>query len=365
MTAVLLKLRKPWPPHEIIGSSALPDSVRYGFGIMEEQTTEFSLSRASVLTDDPDVLRGGIMVTFERSDQFLPWVGWLVDKRRTSLRDPEASFTVQDHMAALIAEARTQKLSNELTGSGGAILRTVFQEANQRAEPPLMLDNIKELELGPSVSITPKAESLLSFLNKVSLACDWEWELVHKVIPANVSTTLRWRERLGHDRSQEVVFQEKHDFEDAVVSTNAKGFAGAALIVAGSGVFKDRKAIQATATGRSDPGITGEKVKLVSPSSPSPVHLGTRVVTMPTVTNEPAIRAAARRTIRSPRFIRERWTLRLVESKIDVGRIELGSLYGIRFNSIDLGRGVSRVVRCLGIGLDQSGIIEMVAEVEQ
>lgn len=355
MATVLIQLRKPFPPHQVVGDPLLADSsFRYGFNFMESSAIGFKVSRATATS--AHLFRRGMMVSIERDDGLFPWAGFITH-RKLSLADPTATIICSDYRSAIYARARTAKGWGEMTGSAGSILERVWHEANGRQEPPLVthLPNLH----GPPVKITPRAETMLQFINDLAFASDWEWGLRYTVSRQELRTDLVWQKRLGKDYSTELVI-EADMCEEATIDEDSEAKVVSALLVGGSGTFADRPAVQVNAAGRIDEGIEAEKVTVAKPTSPA--LMGTRVDTFEAVTDKATLQAGARRLFSDPRFEGDRITLRIAESRVDLDKIAIGNKLGVRFKDIDLGLPYERVVRCLGLTLGTNGIIEIVGE---
>lgn len=360
--SVRLHIRNPWRPHQTLLQTALPPGLRYGFILGEPSSFTLEISRGDPhVADQPYAFRFGAMVSLERDDGLLPWVGYITESDESS-KNPTARFTCQDHAGALFAISKTPRDWLEQTGAAGNTLRSVFHYVDDRALPPLMVDIGTDMRGGPSVAITPRAESFLQFLNMITEGAGYEWGLYHSVLQASVRTTLEWRERLGQDRRASTVFADS-TYADAQVQRSASGYLAAAMAVGGSGTFSARPAGEVTSQGLSEQGIVREAAGALAPAMDSPIFAGTRVITRQSVTGTEGLTQAARAQFRSVREIRERVSLQLVESRIQVSEIELGSYYGVEFADLNLGLGHERVVRCIGLGLGDNGILEMTAEV--
>jgi hypothetical protein len=360
VTDVLVSFRGPYPPHRVLGATrAVENSLAYGFVLDRLSRAAFKVSRADALVDDnPDVFAFGNMVTLERTDSALPWVGYITDSDMDNA-DPEASFVCNDWAGALFEEARTATGWSEIELSSGEIIRRVHMEANARAEPPLLC--ALDAGAGPTVPFTAKGESFLAFLRDMARRTGWEWAL-YPTVGTSVQMRLKWTGSVGIDRSHAVAFQEGRHFKRAKIARSTDGYKAAAVAIGGSGTFRERPAAQINFAGRSDEGIVSQKSGFAAPTSPA--LAGTRVLIEPGVSSAEALLATARRSFTAPDYIKERLTLYLVESTIDMTKIELGSRYTVRFKTLDLGLTYERVVRAMALSLNESGVMEMVAEVQ-
>jgi hypothetical protein len=357
---VVIKFRDPYSPHRELGEArAVVGSLAYGFVLNRASRATFKISRGDALvSSNPDALALGRMVTLERSDGLLPWVGYITQTDMDTA-DPEASFICTDWAGTLFERARTAKgwAAQEL--SSGELIRRVHEEADARGEPPLPCD--LDTEAGPAVPYTPKMETFLAFLRDMAARTGWEWAMRYSV-GATVGATLKWTGSIGFDRSGEVAFQQGRHFQRARLTRSIEGHISAAVAVGGTGAFGARPAAQVNQAGRQDSGIAAQKSGFGPPNSPA--LAGTRVLVDPVVTTTDALLASARSTFTSPDYVKERPTLSIVESTIDMKKIELGSRYSVKFTSLDLGLGYERVVRVVAIDLSESGIMQLVVEVQ-
>jgi hypothetical protein len=358
MTAIVAKFRNPFPPHQEL-SSLRVEGLRYSFMLNRAGQANFEISRDA--TDSPGLIQLGMMVSLERTDGFLPWVGY-VTERVLTVKDATIRFTAQDHAGAIFAKGRTAKNWGELTIEASVFIQRVFEEAAGRAEPPLFVELGDSFAGGGIISYTPKAESLLQFLRKMADFSNYEWGLQHSVTPGRVITRLLWQHRLGRDLSDQPAFVQGPHFEDAKLTQRAEGDITAALAIGGVGPVASRPASSVSAIGAASPGIDGHRLEgAVQPTSPA--QAGTRVVVASQVTNRDALTRGAVKLHEAPDYIREQLSFSLVESKIDMSLIELGSKYTVRFEDIDMGLGLERHIRINGLSLGENGLVDVEAEV--
>jgi hypothetical protein len=95
--------------------------------------------------------------------------------------------------------------------------------------------------------------------------------------------------------------------------------------------------------------------------------MGSRVLTLPNITNENALAASAEREHDTPEHIREQLSFTLIESKIDLTYPPApGDLATVRFSDILQGQTLTRIVRVLGLQHDhESGMIDVEAKIER
>jgi len=356
MTVVVAKFRSPLPPHQVLGESRVKN-LRYGFSVDRQAQASFEISRND--SNAATTLRSGMMLTLERGDGYLPWAGFIT-RRSPSLKNPIVPFLAKDHYGALFTKGRTAKNWEELTLSSGIVIKRIFEEADVRGDPPLLVD-LGQCVGGPVVAYTPKAEPLSQFLSTMG-NLGWEWSLKSQITQKNVVTDLCWQERIGRDLSSQISFSENKHFLDATLVDDTKGRVTAALAVGGSGAFRDRLASEVNMEGRASPGIDGHRALGVTVPL-SPVLAGTRVAIEPAITNLDALTEIARNLQRSTSDEFESLTFDLAESELDMSTLELGSVYLLRFQNLDLGLGLERRVRFKAFSLGEQGVVNVVGEV--
>lgn len=362
MTAVLVSLRDPWPPHQVRAVTRV-GGLRYGFGLNESLRTVLDLSDA-----DPNVaalFEHGAMVTLERSsDKLFPWVGYITE-RDLELGGGTHRVVVDEYANALFSRARTRKDWGTLgEQSIGELIKTLFGEAQRGGSlpVPVAIDSYG----GPDVEYTPRAESLLDVLRDLARV-GYEWTMRYEIDRYTVNATLVCAERLGSDHRSGTVFQGGAHFNEATLHQQAEGLFAEAVVVGGTGTFADRPAATATIEGRAS-GEVGAAV-YPAPNAPllseqtSPIVAGSRVITLPSVTNQRALASAARALYSAPDYVRERLSGKLVEGAITPSEVELGGTYTVRFDSLAWGLNVVRDVRFLGLSFGEDGMIGFEADV--
>jgi hypothetical protein len=360
MSDTVVRFREAWAPHRALATTRVED-LDYGFMVGRPTTATFRVSRSDPNVGKfPDAFKLGQMVTIERTDNVLPWAGYIT-QRTLPLGDPYVSFTCKDHAGALFAKARTAKDWQPLDRAAGDLLKLVFSDVDARAEPPLMVRLGGDLAGGPNVEYTAKAQTFLAFLQTVSRITGWEWGLHHSIEQEPV-TTLLWRDQIGGDYRNEIVFDQEIGFTEARLTQSSDGYLGGVMVVGGSGTFRDRPAAQANREGRADAGVDGHKV-VADEAAESPALAGTQVLIEQAVTSVAALGTAAVRRFKSIELLKERLTIQLREGGINMKRLELGSVYTVRFSDLDFGLGVERAIRAIGIRLGQDGVVQIVAEV--
>lgn len=365
MTDVVVTLRDPLPPHAQ-RAMFLPGPLSYGFMRSEFSSTTLQVSRADV--DQPETFAAGMAISITRPDKALPWEGWIVD-REFDDESGVADLLLKDHGSALLAHSRTARNWSEQKGSTGAVARRVLAEAEQRAEPPLLLE-VPGIH-GPDIAITPQAESIADFLDTLTQNSDWEWAIRHQADDHGRRAALVLDRRIGVDR-RNISFYQGYHFTRARLSQRAQGYLRAALAVGGTGVFGDRASASVSTSGFAAEKTPTQQLGEVDETILSPVFAGTETLVEPQVRNQAALLALARRAHNAPANVRESLTFTLWDAaNVDgvtpfpIDQLELGSRYHIVFSNLAMGLGVERDIRILALSLNNAGSVEVVAEVER
>ncbi len=340
----------PHQPHgpEIV--EVVP-ALRYGFKVRGVQTASFLLSKqspniakflTSLLPNEP------AMVRIRRSDGVLPWVGF-VSGFDESHADPHATVHLADHAWRLAASsygARTMKNQTYNTASG-RIIRDLFRDMEQRAEPPLMLRYGQVID-GPPAQFEVRFNYGLDVLEALAKLCNWEWGWSYTVNDAFTETSLLWTERQGTDRRTEEVWQEEQHFTNAGYSLRYANGIKSSIVVGGSGVYASRPVASASKSGSSS-GFGKQDV--ATAREVSGIGLGgTRIIGTQQTTDLNVLKSMANQLHDAPEWAVERFTFRLLESAIDMRRLALGDIRTIRRTI--LGQEVERVVRIVGIDMN-------------
>ncbi|KKN55922.1 hypothetical protein LCGC14_0577650 [marine sediment metagenome] len=356
MVTTVVRFRNPFPPHSIL-AEVRSTNLAYGFKLMEPATGSFQVARSEPSLD-PGIMRIGAMVSIERSDRVLPFVGF-VNRRVVRAGAPKINFVCTDHAGALFERARLPKDWSELSTSSGDILTQIFGDIERRAEPPLLVQ--LEQKGGPVVTYQPQAESFLEFLGTLADFSGWEWLLRHDPIGTQLHTSLVWKGKQGLDRRTEVIFEQTQDFKEVTLTEDAEGFLGTAVVIGGSGSVADRDAVQVSTSGRTEGSISGRQLSggPVRPSSLSPILEGTTVIWTRQVSNQEALFAGAKKLYDLPVETREQLSPKLIESEIDMAKLGVGDIITVRLSDIDMGSSLIRVCRVLGLQLNpEAGIVD-------
>ena len=358
-------IRDPVPPHAVLHQVAVAD-LGYAHVLMEPGEAAFR-----VPTNDPNLddyahaFQVGMACSVERDDGLFPFFG-ILTKARSVSGGGAVEFTAKDHVGALLNKAIAPLDAAPLSAFASGHIRRVFAEADARSHPPLLLD----LDLddgGPTVEYQGQGEYLDDFLRRMAEATGWEWGLRHELTRARAQTHLVWRAAQGADLSAHALWEEGRQFTQATYTQLASAFISSAVAVGGRGAFNARP------TGRADTGghplSPTRRLALgtgLQTERPTPGLLGTRIFTLPNVTNEASLLRSAERALDTPEHIREQLSFTLSEQAIDLSYPPApGSLATVRFSDILSGASLTRVVRVLGLQLDpEAGTIDVEAKIE-
>lgn len=378
-TPIAVKFRRPFQPFESWAQLQIADNpaLSYGFVLGSASRAQFSISRNDV--NAAYLLEAGPMVSIERGDGYLPWIGFIT-QRRIKAGESTVQYTATDHFGAILAQARTAIGTTAVTMSSGGLISLALREASARGEPPVEL--LPPGDVGPPITYQLRAEMFDSFLRAMTQATDYEWGLHHSIAPTTdkVETRLQWQRRIGQrgELGVELAFEEGRHFTDIEVIDDSEGYLAAGLAVAGGGEFSARPAVQANAAGRDDgPAVKGVSSRieggLRAPGGraariSSPVFMGTRVVVdqqLQSGTADAALDAAARRAQQSPDLTGRHIAFSVAEGAVnDMQHVRLGARALVRLKTLAFGLGLSAVVRIVGINLGVDGVIGFQCSVE-
>lgn len=343
----VVRFRRPEPPHDVLLESFIA-GMRYGFAVRRDGKASFMLPRS-----DPNATKFAYlmtqsdrppMVTIERPDGYIPWVGF-VDEIREPFGDPFITYFLQDHTLRL-RNARIRKGGVATTTQGsGDLITNILKECNGRGAPPLYLD-LDNITAGPGVQYTPSASYAYDFLEDMAKLTDWEWGFAYEVDEKHVKTFLTWTDRVGQDRSGEDIWEEAKHFTKVSRNLKYSYQYDAATVVGGTGTFNDRPAAEVSRSGLTSDGIdlTGKKSGARSPGLG-----GTYVEVIPQTTDASVLRTSALRIHTDLRRVPEQLSFSLHENQVDMSRFGVGDYRTIRLQTTDLGSAVQRTVRIIGI----------------
>ena len=353
----IIKIRAPQRPHTEL-MTIRPSTVKYGFVLLRPNTASFSINRNDpVFPELAELLFIGSSVSIERDDGLYPWAGFIT-RRTASTESPVVLFEMKDHAGALLERAHSQFNWGEHVRSGKQHIQTIFADADRRSVPPIMLD----LDLGNDGMIIiyePRALSLLDVLRDMADAANWEWEIKSLPTMADTNTRLRWVERLGRDRRNEITLEQGRHFTAAKYTQDISGFFGQVQSIGNVGPMADRP----VASGAE--GVIRQFVQRSNRVGNAAALAGSLIRFEPNLANPESLARASNKVLDSPDWVAEGLSFSLAESELDSDYpLNIGDLVTVRFSNIDLGLGLTRTVRIIGIQLaDGSGILDVECKV--
>jgi hypothetical protein len=136
------------------------------------------------------------------------------------------------------------------------------------------------------------------------------------------------------------VLEQGRHFKRARYVQNLAGFFGQAEAIGGVGPIISRPRESAVPAAQS------------TLAKKAPALQGSLVQFEPNVTNPEALASTAAKALDSPDWVAEALSFALVESELDPDSpLDIGDLVTVRFSNIDLGLGLIRVVRIIGLQL--------------
>ncbi len=353
----IIKIRSPQRPHlELM--AIRPSAVKYGFILLRPNTASFSINRNDpVFPDLAELLFIGSAVTIERSDGLYPWAGFIT-RRTASTESPVVLFEMKDHAGTLLDRAHSQLNWGEHARSANKHIQTIFADAERRAVPPLMLD----LDLGSDgviVTYEPRGLSLLDVLRDMADAANWEWEVKSLPTTADTNTRLRWVERLGQDRRNERTLEQGRHVTSAKSTQDISGFLGQVQSVGGIGTLAARPVASGT------PDAVRMFEQRANRLGGAAALAGSLIRFEPNLGNPESLARVSDKVLDSPDWVAEGLSFSLAESELDSDYpLNIGDLVTVRFSNIDLGLGLTRTVRLIGLQLaDGSGILDVECKV--
>lgn len=350
--------REPTPPHAAIYVTE-PGAVTY-------QQRLRGAGSAALLVPRTDSNASGIakllarcvpMVTIERSDGLLPFVGFAIDPAGGE-SDTHMQLTLADHTLRL-SQAST-RLVAESRQASGTMLAAELRDMDVRAEPPLYLD-LRYVSQGPSVSLALTGQNGDSFLRELERQTGYEAYFTYAISTRGVTTYLQWRQQQGQDRRAEDSWRGGDQLADVRYAIDNRLGLKAATSVGGTGAVSARASATANATGNRSLGATVTKV-----AAPARGIGGTRVDFLQTVTDATVLKERSKQALIDPRNSPVRWEFGLVESKVDMTRVGVGDIRVLGSETAFLGQpveGVARIIamelhpaegvhRCVAVGVD-------------
>lgn len=361
MTDVQLSIRDPWYPHATLSTPGF-SGLSYGFMLHRPAGASFNISRSQ--DDAAGHIRLGMFMTLDRSDGLLPWAGY-ISQRVMDARGSQVQFQAKDIPGALFSKAVEPSSWSEQTGlTAASMIDLILNYARQRGDPPLQLE-FSGQDGGPTIEYTPRAQTVLSFLSTMEKWTGWEWDVVTRIDDLRARPVLTWQHRVGRDLSHDFWIEDGVHVKDLRLTQDAEGWLTSAIAIAGTGPLAQRETVTTTREGfRTEDAVDVGDAKVLLTPTDSPALMGTRVIVDDQV-GPASLGAAAARVLDAPEFIRESLEFTLVESTVQMDKIELGNLISIRFADMGFGLGVERVVRIVAMSMGVDGEIRVVAEVQR
>ena len=350
--------RNPFSPHE--GRAFVKvQNVSYGRLLMRPSTASFQVKVGDANLEDLEY-QFGALVSIERDDGLFPWTG-MVTKRTYTTGSTTIQFEAKDHAGALFARANTaDDFISTLLGAGGlssinqfansdaaAQIEAVLSEAAGRNSPPLLVD-YDLAPGGPPVFHLPEGASVLDYLQEMHDITGWEWGLNQTLDFAAAATTLVWRERIGRDLRDEIVWEQGRNFATLKFTQDASKFIETAVVIS-TGTDERVDLLRATA-------VCEERKTL------PPVLRGSVLEIRQQTQDVTTLQAEADRLCNDPTNRGEHVSIKVVESTVDAP-VNPGDLIRLRWT--DAGKDVERTIRVMGTQhASGTGIIEVEADVE-
>ena len=348
--------RNPFPPHEAL-ATVPAQSVSYSRMLMRPTTASFQVKVGQAKLEALQY-QFGALVSLERDDGLFPWVG-MVTKRMFDIENPTIQFEAKDHAGALFDRANTADdflsvligngigISEFLYGDAAAQIEAVLREVEERNSPPLLVDF--DLESGgPPVFHLPEGASVLDYLQEMHDITGWEWALSQSLDFSAALTTLVWRERIGNDLRNEVVWEQGKHFTKLKFTQDASKFFETAVVIS-TGTDEEADLLRATAV-------------CAARSTLPPVLRGSVLEVRQATQDIDTLQAEADRLCDDPTNRGEHVSFKVLESSI-VTPVDPGDRLLVRFS--DAGKSVERTIRVLGTQhVSGSGVVDVEADVE-
>ncbi len=231
----------------------------------------------------------------------------------------------------------------------------------------------------------------------------YEWVLEH-AINGEPITTLRWTTQVGQDFAGTQTWEQGIHFTDVEYTQDADGFFASGMAIGGEGSFRDRPSVVVDVSGEGDRSIpevrgtpfgrrcgvpvragqqfgkregipvgqgqqfggrigrpVGQGVLL---DVDNPTKSGTRTIIERQVGGQEALFAAANKLFNRPDQVAEQLSFSIIENQVDMEYVGLGNIVTVRLNNVDLGAGLSRTVRIVGLQVTpETGVIQIEGEI--
>lgn len=291
------------------------------------------------------------LVKITREDAVLPFVGFPMPMQFKGA-DTHGAFQLMDHTSRL-ALANT-RIAAETKKPGGQFIVDEFTAAEQRGEPPLYLD-LRLVAGGPNASFALSAQKCDALLREMESQADYDSFFSYQ-IDAGVTTFLRWEQRQGIDHRGDDEWVEGDQLANVQYNIdNTKGLK-AITTVGGTGSVPNRPSVTANSGGKS---IGATTVPTIVPSRGVG---GGRVDFVQGVTDPTALAARAQQAIVAPQNAVISWEFDILESAIDMSKLNVGDTRYIASPTAFMGQPVEGLARIIGLELNpMTGVHHAVA----
>ena len=363
---IVVKLHQPTLPYAHLATARVGD-LSYGFQIGRSSTIGFVVPRDTPI--QPHLWQTGTLIQVVRDDGNLPWTGFIT-AREPALGDPGVEITAEEVGGALLSDVPTPTQWGERELSVSFLVQLALSYGEAIAEPPPLVELQGDSFAGPPMEYQFKGESLLKMLERIRDTVGWEWRIEGQLDGPNQKLALFIEERIGRDQRYETIFTERYHFVEAGLDEDAKSALTRAVVH--GGITTPYSTRPVAVSSQDDKGGGPDFTVNVSstphtfaPLSQSPLAARTKTMVLKTSRRQATLAAAARQMHEQTDIgVAETISIELLESAIDMSTIELGSVYGVRFDDLLLGLGVERAFRATGIGLGTEGVVELTGPVQ-
>lgn len=347
--------RAPSPPHSALFTTTISAA--------KWQRRVRGMGTASLLVPKSDANAAQVakllakcvpMITLERSDGNLPFVGFPVDPR-FKRSDTHGALQLADH-TMLLTQASTRIVAETRQSSGRFIIQELT-EAAQRAEPPLYLD-LRQITDGPAASLALSGGTLEAMIRELEKQTGLEAFLTYQISPAAVVTSLQWRARQGKDRRTEDRWIDGEELADLQYNLNYRAGKRSVTSVGGSGSVPARPSATTTISAPKAIGATVSKVVARGRAG----YGGAQVDFVPQVTDPQLLAARNVQVLGAPANAAVSWEFSVVESRVDMSKVNMGDIRRIASQDALMGQPVSGIARIISMELNsETGVHQMVA----
>lgn len=345
-----VRWRAARPPHGVLFETDY-SGLRYGFQLGAGQTASFQVPRTltrrisdgtSVTLMDwlrNELTRGEMpMVTIERPDKALPFVGFVTQIPRMDDADPYATITLKDHWSRLSA-ARTA-LSGSVSGSSGLLIANAVKEAAGRAKPPLFLDLALLPTVSPAANFDLRANKLDQFIRALEKQTGWEAFFTYDIDERHVTTYLAWASKRGFDRRNAQTLMQGRQLSAFGYPLDFEAGVSSGVAVGGTGTFSGRTSVEVAAQPSSQVQGYGVLPKTT---------FRTDVAISQQVTDKRVLTSGANYLLTTPENSVASITASLLEAETDMRSIGVGDIRRVVTNDGFLGASTVHLARIVAM----------------